>query len=576
MSFRTPWILMANLALGAVLALPATGIATEPDIPSYDVQTVGGTVGWSINEDGDVGGWTSVNGITRGFVHSPAIGTLVLPSPVMRPFAIVRDVSDRDAGGVIEVVGSAYSDILDEPGHAVRWRVDTATGDVEGPADLGVLADQRTSQARGVNNAGTVTGYSGNGAFLYTDAAGLQRIEDLAGLPQDINESGVVTGYSGLQAFRWSETGGTENLGVPSGFAFSYALALNDSGQVAGYARTSGGTIFEQLARHSDATGWELLGGIGSDNEGWGINNAGHVVGHGVTASDRVTGRRAVIYTDDLGRLTYLDDLLSPAARAEGWGVLRAYDINDAGQIVGWGTNGLDGGALLLTPAGTVTAPAAPTGLSATPRPASSQFPTPAILLAWTDNSDDEQAFVVERRGPDQSAFQAIARLGADVTGLTDTDLVACETYQYRIQAVNLAGASSYSEEAWAEAPCAAVDRTPPAVEILEPADGDQVSGKVTIRARATDDTGVVRMRVEEDNQLLCESGTDTIECRWNTRREAAGTHIIVVWAYDAMTNIAQQTIRVDVVPKSRDARGGGHGGGNGRWSLWTLWSRWR
>ena len=575
MSIRTPWIPIASLALGAALAFPAAGLQAEPAIPSYDVQAVGGTVGWSINENGDVGGWTSVDGITRGFIHSPAIGTRVLPSPVMRPFAIVRDVSDRNAEGVIEVVGSAYTDILDEPGHAVRWRVDTDSGAIEGPLDLGVLANQRTSQARGVNNAGTITGYSGNGAFLYTDAAGMQQIEDLAGLPQDINESGVVAGYGGLRAFRWSEAGGTEDLGVPPGFAFSFGLALNDSGQVAGYGRTSGGIIFEQIARYSDGAGWELLGGIGSDNEGWGINNHGSVVGHGVTASDRVTGRRAVIYTDALGRLTYLDDLLSPAARAAGWGVLRAYDINDAGQVVGWGTNGFDGGALLLTPAGEVAVPAAPSDLNATPRPPTSQYPTAAILLAWTDNSDDEQAFVVERRGPDDAAFRELTRLGAGTTAYIDTDLVACETYEYRVQAVNLAGASGYSNEAWAEAPCEAVDRTPPEVEILAPADGDEVSGRVTIRARATDDTGVVHMRVVEDGRELCTSSDDSIECRWNTRREATGTHTLVVWAYDAMTNIGQQTIRVEVVPRSRDSGNRGRGGGGGRWSFWSFWTRW-
>ena len=55
------------------------------------------------------------------------------------------------------------------------------------------------------------------------------------------------------------------------------------------------------------------------------------------------------------------------------------------------------------------------------------------IELTWTDNSDDEQGFIIEKEG--NNGFQIIAVLSPDSTSFTDTDLFPETEYKYRIQA---------------------------------------------------------------------------------------------------------------------------------------------
>jgi len=69
---------------------------------------------------------------------------------------------------------------------------------------------------------------------------------------------------------------------------------------------------------------------VGEHNSAWGINGAGSVVGAlGQSAP------RAFLYTDEAG----LKDLNTLIDQSLGWALLGAFDINDAGQIVGYGFN---------------------------------------------------------------------------------------------------------------------------------------------------------------------------------------------------------------------------------------------
>jgi hypothetical protein len=61
------------------------------------------------------------------------------------------------------------------------------------------------------------------------------------------------------------------------------------------------------------------------------------------------TLRQGVFYSDSLGLLAMIDDLLfTPGS----WRIMEAYDINDAQQITGWAINTQTGlrSAVLLTP----------------------------------------------------------------------------------------------------------------------------------------------------------------------------------------------------------------------------------
>lgn len=82
--------------------------------------------------------------------------------------------------------------------------------------------------------------------------------------------------------------------------------------------------------------------------------------------------------------------------------------------------------------------PAAPTGLTAT------TVSSTQIDLSWTDNADNETGFVIERALLGQS-FAQIGTVGAGVTNYVSTGLLANSQYQYRVQAVNYAGNSAYT-----------------------------------------------------------------------------------------------------------------------------------
>ncbi|RMG28706.1 MAG: T9SS C-terminal target domain-containing protein [Bacteroidetes bacterium] len=94
-----------------------------------------------------------------------------------------------------------------------------------------------------------------------------------------------------------------------------------------------------------------------------------------------------------------------------------------------------------LYESGGPTPPAAPSGLSATAN-SSSQ-----ISLSWTDNSTDEDNFLIER-STGGGAFSQVATVGANVTSYTDNGLTASTTYTYRVAASNVAGNSAYSNTA--------------------------------------------------------------------------------------------------------------------------------
>jgi probable HAF family extracellular repeat protein len=64
--------------------------------------------------------------------------------------------------------------------------------------------------------------------------------------------------------------------------------------------------------------------------------------------------------------------------------------------------------------------------------------------VSWSDNSNDETGFKVDRSSKGK-AFKQIATVGANVTTYADTGLNASTTYRYRVRAYNSGGNSSYS-----------------------------------------------------------------------------------------------------------------------------------
>jgi len=92
--------------------------------------------------------------------------------------------------------------------------------------------------------------------------------------------------------------------------------------------------------------------------------------------------------------------------------------------------------------------PAAPANLAAT------AISRTQINLSWTDNSDNETGFRVERcRNAGCTNFAQIAQIGSNTTTFADTGVNKNTTYNYRVRAFNAVGNSAYSNTASARTP---------------------------------------------------------------------------------------------------------------------------
>jgi hypothetical protein len=69
------------------------------------------------------------------------------------------------------------------------------------------------------------------------------------------------------------------------------------------------------------------------------------------------------------------------------------------------------------------------------------------IHVSWIDNSDDEDAFVIERRDDGGGAFMEVTTLPFDSADYHDAPLTAGVTYTYRVGASGADGTSWSGEQ---------------------------------------------------------------------------------------------------------------------------------
>lgn len=141
---------------------------------------------------------------------------------------------------------------------------------------------------------------------------------------------------------------------------------------------------------------------------------------------------------------------------------------------------------------GTVTPPDAPTNLGAT------TINCNQIDLAWTDNSDNETSFKIER-SIDNVDFFEIDSVNANITTYNDTTAAENTTYWYRVRASNSAGDSDYSNTASATTPVCPVE--PPAAPTNLVADA---KGKAKISLSWTDNA-------DDEDGFYIYRGTDGV-----------------------------------------------------------------
>jgi probable HAF family extracellular repeat protein len=226
--------------------------------------------------------------------------------------------------------------------------------------DIGDLGGG-TAVAYAINDSGAAVGSSvtsngSNHPFLYSNGAmtdlgtlGSPEGSDWWNTANGVNNSGTVVGYSytnqdaaPLRGFIWSNGKMTE-MGTLGG-TMSQAYAVNNLGQATGIGYLKNGAAHAFL---SDPTGRHLkdLGALQeiSDSWGFGINDSGVVVGQSYTNSGTV---HAFVY--DGTKMRDLNDLVP---KGSGWMLVEADAVNNAGQIVADGQdNAGNEHTFLLTP----------------------------------------------------------------------------------------------------------------------------------------------------------------------------------------------------------------------------------
>jgi subtilisin family serine protease len=86
-------------------------------------------------------------------------------------------------------------------------------------------------------------------------------------------------------------------------------------------------------------------------------------------------------------------------------------------------------------------------------------------------------------------------------------------------------------------------DTQPPAVAITSPAASQTVSGLTTVTVAASDDTGVAKVELRVDGNLLATDTASPFAFTWDTRRQASGMASLEARAWDAAGNAASSAV---------------------------------
>lgn len=353
----------SRVAAAACLALP---VAATAAIGTYRLQDIsaGGTIQTAVGID-NRGGVLGESWDSGGYYTSPDTGVVRLTDPRVPgvppgPVPTTARGADINAQGVVS--GAWY------PSGEVRAFRYSAEG---GMRDLGVSG----AEANGTDDAGRTVGRFRGGtgrAYFIADPDGAIATStapvplwSITGLRND----GVIVAnrqhatQSERPAVGLLDGGTWRDLATADTYS-SQAMGFNEQGAVVG-----------MLGEHSDAAGVTLQRAFAytpqaglvdlADAMPWlnqfstasAVNEQGLVVGYGARGGQWETF--SFLHDLSTGELVDLASVLLPGTAA-GWTNMYLVDVNDAGQIAGWGQ--FQGGgvrAFLLSPVTPVPEPAA-------------------------------------------------------------------------------------------------------------------------------------------------------------------------------------------------------------------------
>jgi hypothetical protein len=176
------------------------------------------------------------------------------------------------------------------------------------------------------------------------------------------------------------------------------------------------------------------------------------------------------------------------------------------------------------------SAPAAPSNLIA-------YSPTStSIKLEWSDNSDNETSFRIEKR-KDGQTWSGLATVGANVKAYTHSGLVKGTKFYYRVRAQNGVGNSSYTPEKSAivgqtPPPTTAVNNSPTVSVSIASATTYIAPANIALSATAADSDGsVTKVEFRNGTTVIGSDTTSPYSFTWSN--VAAGTYSITARAYD-------------------------------------------
>jgi len=304
----------------------------------------------------------------QAFIWSKTEGAKALPSLY----------GESGAWGVNDAgLASGYSYNEEENQRAVRW--DSKSGTV---VDIGTLTNANTgangdsSTAYEINQLGDVVGNADipNDAgdfvpfhgFLYRESTGIQDLGTFTtawpqyqngySIAYDLNMQGKVVGIAhdsswAFLPFIYDETNGMEAVQRDPNFLSEedewYAVAINDSGLIGGHVidDTNRSLPFYWQSPSAEPVRISMPAEF-PYGEIYAVNESGQMVGLMWDSDQEGAVEHAFIFDTENG-VRDLNNLIDPQ---NGWTLIFARDINNSGQIVGYGEVNGERRGFILTP----------------------------------------------------------------------------------------------------------------------------------------------------------------------------------------------------------------------------------